>query len=206
VIPFASLAQHVTGADVSPSMLEEAGRNCESHGLGNVSLVATDDSLSSLTGSFDLIHSFIVFQHIPVERGRVIFSNLLARLKPGGIGAVHFSHSRRKYAVPDAAAVSAVPAVPEALEAPAQSPAPVATQAAVMPIAVTVRDTDPQMQMNLYDMNEVLSLMQQFTVTRFYAEFTDHGGELGIQLYFIKSEGASPVHTPARSGPQAQIA
>jgi len=73
LIPFAKVADEVVGLDVSPSMLKEARRNCDEHGLSNIRLLDSDDSLSTVTGTFDLIHSCIVFQHIPPERGRAIF-------------------------------------------------------------------------------------------------------------------------------------
>jgi len=43
---------------------------------------------------------------------------------------------------------------------------------------------DPEMQMNPYNVNELLFLIQRSGVKQYYAEFTDHGGELGIVLYF----------------------
>src|SRR5690606_15625018 len=51
----------------------------------------SDDELSQLRGSFDLIHSFLVFQHIPVRRGEAIVERLLERLETGGVAAFHFS-------------------------------------------------------------------------------------------------------------------
>src|ERR1700733_11821616 len=57
LVPFANIAEDVVGLDVSPSMLKEARRNCDDKGVTNVRLLASDDSLSSLKSSFDLIHS-----------------------------------------------------------------------------------------------------------------------------------------------------
>ncbi len=42
------------------------------------------------------------------------------------------------------------------------------------------------MQMNPYNLREILFCLQRFGVQRFYAEFTDHGGELGVFLFFQK--------------------
>src|ERR1700676_785645 len=47
LIPFARITDEVVGLDVSPSMLLEARRNCDEHQLRNVSLLASDDSLSA---------------------------------------------------------------------------------------------------------------------------------------------------------------
>jgi hypothetical protein len=43
---------------------------------------------------------------------------------------------------------------------------------------------DPEIQMNPYNMNEILFLIQQRGIVRFQIEFTDHGGELGVFLFF----------------------
>jgi len=43
---------------------------------------------------------------------------------------------------------------------------------------------DPEIQMNPYNMNEILFLMQCRGVQQFHAEFSDHGGELGVFLFF----------------------
>ena len=38
--------------------------------------------------------------------------------------------------------------------------------------------------MNPYNMNEILFLMQCQGVQRIYIEFSDHGGELGVFIFF----------------------
>jgi hypothetical protein len=43
---------------------------------------------------------------------------------------------------------------------------------------------DPEMMMNPYNLSELAFLLQTAGVERFHAEFTDHGGELGVFLYF----------------------
>ena len=90
VVPLSRLAERVVGADISRSMLEETRKNCERFGLNNVELVLADDDLTRLTGKFDLIHSTLVFQHIPAKRVEKIVRGLIARLEPGGFGSLHF--------------------------------------------------------------------------------------------------------------------
>jgi hypothetical protein len=53
-----------------------------------------------------------------------------------------------------------------------------------VPQPLEATGVDPVMQMNPYNMNSILFLMQENRVARFYADFTDHGGELGIFLFF----------------------
>jgi SAM-dependent methyltransferase len=162
---FARVAEHVVGLDVSPSMLKEAGRNCRDRGAHNVRLVSSDDALSTADGAFDLIHSCIVFQHIPFPRGRLIFQRLLTRLAPRGIGASQFLYSKAAYA-----------------EKFGISPPPVS--AAGQTRQRLPSGADPEMQMNPYNMTEILFMMQAAGARRLYSDFTDHGGELGLFIFF----------------------
>lgn len=79
-IPLAEKMENVDGIDISESVLQEAQGNCHERSLENVTFVKSDDELSLLEGKFDLIHSFIIFQHIPVARGVAIFKKLLVYL------------------------------------------------------------------------------------------------------------------------------
>ncbi|MEO6394113.1 MAG: methyltransferase domain-containing protein, partial [Pyrinomonadaceae bacterium] len=55
VFPLAQRFGFVTGVDISPSMLAEARKNADGLGLTNVELLPSDDTLSQVTGPFDLI-------------------------------------------------------------------------------------------------------------------------------------------------------
>lgn len=175
VVPFAKLAAEVVGMDVSSAMLLEAKKNCDEQGIDNVQLLVSNDEISLLGRQFDLIHSYIVFQHIPPERGRTIFGKLLRHIPVGGIGAIHFCYSKSHY---------------EETHGVAPQPAPPAESATVQETLVPnplPQSADPEMQMNSYHMNEVLFLLQKAGVSRFHAEFTDHGGELGVFVFFQTS-------------------
>jgi SAM-dependent methyltransferase len=166
LLAFAAAGHEVVGVDVSPAMLREARLNCDEHGANNVRLVPSDDALSLLTDQFDLIHSCIVFQHIPVARGIAIFSKLFKHLRSGGIGAVQVTYSKSTY--------TATRGVAPALCQPRTT------------TRTPAGNGDPEIQMNPYNMNEWLFLMQRHGVVRFQAEFTDHGGELGLFFFFQK--------------------
>jgi hypothetical protein len=43
---------------------------------------------------------------------------------------------------------------------------------------------DPEIQMNPYNVNQILFAMQSTGISRFHTEFTDHGGELGVFIFF----------------------
>jgi cyclopropane fatty-acyl-phospholipid synthase-like methyltransferase len=165
LVAFAQVAKDAVGLDVSPSMLQEAQSNCRELGLTNVRLLRSDDTLSALKTQHDLIHSCIVFQHIPLERGREIFRLLVNALPPRGIGAFHFLYSKTRYAD-----TNGVP--------PTQT---ISGKAASRSRESSV---DPEIQMNPYPMTEILFLMQGAGVRKFYADFTDHGGELGLFIFF----------------------
>jgi ubiquinone/menaquinone biosynthesis C-methylase UbiE len=95
LVPLASICDRVVGVDISEAMLQEARRLCNKRGISNVEFVKSDNQLSRVTGTFDLIHSDIVFQHVPRKRGEVIFRRLIDLLQEGGIGALHFTYFRK---------------------------------------------------------------------------------------------------------------
>jgi SAM-dependent methyltransferase len=80
-----AMTQHageVVGYDVSPAMLRQAeARN-------DAAVTFTDAWPSS---GFDWINSYIVFQHIPPERGLALLGELLKLLNPGGVISLHFA-------------------------------------------------------------------------------------------------------------------
>ena len=49
---------------------------------------------------------------------------------------------------------------------------------------------DPEMQMNPYQLSELAFLLQSAGIPGFQAQFTDHGGELGVFLFFKKPAAA----------------
>jgi len=90
LVPLADRADQVVGVDVSPEMLAEARRSCEARGLDNVLLLEVS-RLGELSADFDLITSYIVFQHIPSRTGYELTRRLTALLAPGGVAMLHFA-------------------------------------------------------------------------------------------------------------------
>ncbi len=70
-------------------MLNEAAKNCAAFRANNVDLVKIDDALGALSGPFDAIISFNVFQHIPSARGYKIINSLLGMASPGAYIMLH---------------------------------------------------------------------------------------------------------------------
>lgn len=168
LIPLAGIASHVTGIDISDAMLAEARSNCEELSVRNAALVKGDDSLSGIDTSYNLIHSFIVFQHIPPARGERIFARIIQHLEPGGVCAVHFHYASRK---PWKRAASF-----------AHRYIPLFTN--FLNVLRKRNFFAPRMQMNEYDVNYLLKVVQEFSTGGIHLEFTDHGGELGVMLFF----------------------
>lgn len=170
LIPFGVRSESVVGIDISQSMLAEANKNVLLSGLDNILLVKSDDQLSQLTGTYELVHSFIVFQHIPAKRGRLIFKRLVEVIAPQGVGAIQILYGKQShkmsYGLPEQS-------VDESLKANDK--------------ALVNLNADPEMQMNPYILNEFLFILQQEGgVDQIHIEFTDHGGELGAFLFFRK--------------------
>lgn len=111
LLSIAKHTQHSTGVDISPSMLEEAARNANAAGITNVNFALSDHRLSRVTNSFSLVHSYLVLQHIPWQRGRILIQALSERVERGGCLAVQILVSttapvivraavRLRYAIP----------------------------------------------------------------------------------------------------------
>lgn len=169
-IPFASLAGRVVGMDVSVSMLAEARRNSEELGVSGIEWVESDDNLSRLIENFDLVHSYIVLQHIPPRRGMEIFRHLIERINPGGVGAIQVTYSKSCFA--------------ESYGAPPVNWPVDGVDTTTRNVNELPPGVDPEMQMNSYNATELLFLIQAAGVHRLHLEFTDHGGELGLFLFF----------------------
>ncbi|MFH1146354.1 MAG: class I SAM-dependent methyltransferase [Pseudomonadota bacterium] len=174
LVPLAEIAESVTGIDVSQAMLDEAKKNCEARAIKNASFLKSDDSILPLSGKYNFIHSFIVFQHIPVRRGECIFRNLLGLLDDGGVCVIHFTYAKARKIMEWVQWVTRC--IPFA--------------ANTINLLKGKGFFAPQMQMNSYDLNRILSVIQNNGIPDFYAEYTNHGGSLGIILYFKKPEKA----------------
>ena len=194
-LPLAGEVERAVGVDISPAMLEEAQRNATAQGVGNVQWVQSDDTLSRIDERFDLVHSAIVFQHIDVPRGRLLFARLLDCLAPGGIAALQLTYAKAYHAetfgqppqppTPRIATPTAAPArgwwarlrgAGTAVAAPVSQPA---RRAVASPPG-----QDPEMQMNPYNLTEIAFMMQSAGIQDFHTTFTDHGGEWGVFLFF----------------------
>jgi SAM-dependent methyltransferase len=195
VIPFATQAREVVGMDVAESMLALARLNCDERGCRNVMLVQSDDTLSAAIGQFDLVHSFLVLQHLEIARGRALFAQLVDKVRPGGCGVIHLPFGWDIYP-------STFGVVPESPAVPQQSNdffsrAKAIGKRAAERLVIFRRPpmieppaaicADPEMQMNFYNLSELMFILHQAGVKRVYSEFADHGGVLGVFMFFQKT-------------------
>jgi 2-polyprenyl-3-methyl-5-hydroxy-6-metoxy-1,4-benzoquinol methylase len=184
-IPFAAQAREVIGMDVAESMLAEARLNCQAQDCHNVTLVLSDDTLSKATGQFDLVYSGIVLQHIEVARGRKLFAELVGKVIPGGCGVIQVTFAWDKYeaefgVAPDGLVVRPVPG------RISQTKAFWRRAFERLGILRTEPVIDPEMQMNYYNLSQLMFILERAGVRRVFSTFTNHGGALGVLMYFQK--------------------
>ena len=175
--PLARRCDTVTGVDVSESMLKEAELNRQKLDVDNVKWVESDDSLSLLKESYDLIHSFIVFQHIPQKRGNIILKRLIDALNIDGIGVFQFLYHRdvsttkkimggcRKY----------VPFLHN-----------------VTNLIYGHPFNYPLMQKNAYNLNRILNIIQKSGCGNCYIQFEGTSVFQSAVIYFQKKKDAVP--------------
>jgi 2-polyprenyl-3-methyl-5-hydroxy-6-metoxy-1,4-benzoquinol methylase len=89
-IPLGERCEHVYGVDVGREALRQADSNAKRLNVSNVEWLEAN-RLDELSGRYDLVVSFWVFQHIPSREGERLFAKILHGLRPGGVGAVHFT-------------------------------------------------------------------------------------------------------------------
>lgn len=168
VVSLSKRSGDVVGVDISRLMLEESERNCKSRGIENARFIQTGDLLASTGEKFDLIHSFIVFQHIKPKVGEQILKKMLGDLAVDGIGALHFTYH------------------------------PVTFQNIRfkiyrdIPFANTLKDllkggkTEPLIPIYSYDLDRIFAILQENNCHKCVVRLTDHGLK-GAFIIFQKS-------------------
>ena len=171
-IPMARRMKSVVGIDISEDMLSEAEANAKKFNLDNTSFRLSDDSLSKVQGmSFDFVNTYIVLQHMNVERGMKVINRLVEMVNPGGSGVIHvaykdareFSRRRASYLR------SRIPLVHNVFNLLDKKPW-----------------STPLMQMNSYNLNEVFEVIQKSGVRKSIVHYEDHGGVLSVAIFFQK--------------------
>ncbi len=166
-------AATVVGVDVSDHMLAESASNCVQRKVENVSFVKSDDDLTQLQGSFDLVHSCLVLQHIPTKRGMKLIEALLRHLQPGGVVAIQFYYR---------------------CDAPKWIRALVKLRYK-LPIANMVRNIlrgqswrEPAMQLHTYSLEEITSKLKAVGANSIYLHPFAYGEFQSVALYAQKAK------------------
>lgn len=161
--------EHALGVDISDSMLEETRRQIAERGLTNVDVMETAAFLNSLQ-SFDLIHSFIVLQHIEPGEGMKIIKRLAEMLEDDGIGMLHLT-----FHDPSSRGLKLKRAIDHSL-------------GPLRPMVHKIRGRKPLpwLPMNTYDLNAVLELLHSLGCYNVSIKFTDHG-IVGAMIFFQKA-------------------
>jgi ubiquinone/menaquinone biosynthesis C-methylase UbiE len=172
VIPLAKISEYAVGIDVSESMLAEARKNCELNSVRNIDLVKSDDALSKLAGrKFNLIHSYIVFQHITTHRGEAILEKLLDCLEEGGVGVLHFNYA-------------SIEPISRQIQYYLRRFVPGVN--GLVNIIKGRKFSYPMMQMNRYQLNRIFKILQKRNITNLYLDLTNDSFNLGSIIYFQK--------------------
>lgn len=172
VVPLARRGgAQVTGVDISRQMLDEARRNCQERDLTNTEFLQTDEFLGREHEKFDLIHSFIVFQHIRPEMGEQIIRKMIDSLAEGGIGALHLTYFNPSKKI-------------QAFRFKMYRD---------LPFIYQIRNLlkggpgEPLIPMYVYDLNRIFALLQENSCHRVYARFSFHGFN-GVLIFFQKQK------------------
>lgn len=173
LIPLATRFQSVVGVDIAQAMLEEAQQNCLKRGLENVEFAQSDDELSRVTGKFDFIHSYIVLQHIATQRGEKILKRMIDLLNEDGIAALHFTYAANRTLL-------------KRLKYWMHTSMPLAHN--FINLARGRKFNYPYTQINQYDLNRVMEILQENGCEHAYLRFTNHDHLLGLFLMFQKKQ------------------
>jgi SAM-dependent methyltransferase len=89
-LAMAGQCEHVYGLDIMEGVLRKADATAKELGVANVEWLDAS-RLPELSGRYDAVVCYWVFQHIPTREGERIFAAILDGLAHGGVGAVHFA-------------------------------------------------------------------------------------------------------------------
>lgn len=167
IIPLAKRANEVVGIDISRSMLKEAASNCQHRNVKNVTLLETNEFLNLDQKKYDLVHSFIVLQHINPEQGIPIIKKMIESLADGGIGALHLTYSTSN---------------PNFWRFKLYRDYPFINR---LKNIAKGNKNEPLMPMYLYNLNQVFTILQENDCHKCFLRFSFHGMN-GVVIFFQK--------------------
>jgi len=176
-LALAGVCREVVGVDVSDAMLEEARAAGRRQGIENVLFAKSDDTLSQVTGHFDLIHSSFTFQHIPPRRGLQILQRLISLLSDSGVAVLDFLIARD------------VPKL-EIMLGKLRRRIPLFHNLANLLELKPFRE--PYMEKNVYDLNAILTLLQELGCGEVHVQMFRNGRNRDA-LIFLRRSRERPI-------------
>ncbi|GAB2617677.1 class I SAM-dependent methyltransferase [Belliella aquatica] len=172
-IPFSRVTRkEVVGLDISPEIIEKAKEHALTFERENVRFQVYDGKNLPELPSFDFVNSYIVLQHIEVDRGLALLQQLLDKVKIGGIAHIQVTHSHE---LPTRSYLN--------FYLRTKVPAYNFLYSSVKNREFTF---EPVMQMNLYNTDLLKSLFAKYSSDVKEVK-TNHGGILG-SFYMIRRE------------------
>ncbi len=83
-LPMAARCQTVLAVDVSDSMLAAVRTHCDKRGVTNIATARADDALSAIPPQRNLVHSYLVLQHVAPSRGLRMIGAMADRVAADG--------------------------------------------------------------------------------------------------------------------------
>lgn len=172
-IPFSRITnKEIVGLDISHEIIEKAKEHAATFERENVKFLVYDGKNLPELPSFDVVNSYIVLQHIEVDRGLALLQQLLDKVKIGGIAHIQVTHSHE---LPTRSYLN--------FYLRTKVPAYNFLYSSVKHREFTF---EPVMQMNLYNTNLLKSLFSKYS-SHYKEVKTNHGGIIG-SFYIIKRE------------------
>lgn len=178
----------VVGLDISPAMLTEARKESTKRALNNIVYDVSTEESRYAPDSYDFIHSFLVFQHIPVPKGEYIIKKLLGSLKCHGVGAIHLTYGKAHGAI--------VARFDEVLKnfSPLR---------AIRNLALGRNWNYPAMQLNCYNMSTIFEILYDQNITKLLIHHVDDGANAGLYVFFQKPDRTAAP--PPWSNPHPKV-
>lgn len=172
-IPLARYFRAVVGADIAEGMLALARQHASAAGLKNADFILADDDLVALEGSFDLINSFIVLQHIPPDRGYRFLVKLIGLARIGGVCSLQLTYARER----------------RFLEHEAPRAAYYRRAGRTMIDVLDLPNSPPEGTVTMYDydLNEVYAIISRFCGHPVLSLPTHDDGHLGVHIIFVRA-------------------
>jgi 2-polyprenyl-3-methyl-5-hydroxy-6-metoxy-1,4-benzoquinol methylase len=178
LIPLAQRGLAVTGIDISETMLAVCGKNLTARKLAAVALTSSLDNLPE-GNRYDLVHSFIVLQHIPVKKGLSIIQKLLNRVSDSGAVVLHFT-----YAAPEERLTQAYMYLVNTAKS-------ITLRLGVLSSlyrAIRGRDMTPPLLMGNYPLNTIFTMLHDAHFNNIHIRQSLHGTHKGLIVFAQRAQ------------------